>query len=396
MKKIAVFCALPPDRNTGMATVDLAAVSVLRRLAPEAEITLYAYGKVPGHSYQPGYLPYGYLDVCDHEAQYLASDIFVFWGDFTHSRSYWKIDRGVVEANVDAMAEAERAAWYEKQFASYSKYVFPQERAQDVVVFGSTIITNEASDELDRQYYETMQRFFAQVKAVYFRDALSAAKISPLRGNEASLGCDCALLLRDEDLKQITGFVPAAQRKGVGVFFGRSPRKARMMVFSQLVGRALGEKCRWLPWLGWGGAPKDRWPYMALGYKIRAADADTGALLSQLSGYKYIVSDTYHVCVNAWRMGIPAVCIGEGSKMALHSLGDKKKEILFEMYGARAFYVYLETLKVWKNLRMAAKHAAAALGNDALSGQVKANIGAHQQMALARLGDALSALLRKA
>ena len=40
MITIAIFCALPPDRNTGMATVDLAAYCLVQRLAPEAEAEL--------------------------------------------------------------------------------------------------------------------------------------------------------------------------------------------------------------------------------------------------------------------------------------------------------------------------------------------------------------------
>src|SRR5271157_4547078 len=93
MKQIAVFCALPPIRNTGMATVDLAAFSVIKRMAPQAEVTLYVYGQSSTSTYQPGELPFTYLNVEQHSERYFASDIFVFWGDFLFSRSSWTIER---------------------------------------------------------------------------------------------------------------------------------------------------------------------------------------------------------------------------------------------------------------------------------------------------------------
>ena len=74
-------------------------------------------------------------------------------------------------------------------------------------------------------------------------------------------------------------------------------------------------------------------------------------MLSSLSGYRCIITDTYHVCVNAWRMGIPAICIGEGGGKVSTSINDKKKEILYDMYGARRFYLFLESFRSLKSLK---------------------------------------------
>jgi hypothetical protein len=268
-------------------------------------------------------------------------------------------------------------------------------RSKTTFIVNNGAVVTDANAVADKQYYDSFTQFFSQISAVYFRDAISAARISPLRGNEASLGCDCALLLQNDDLKQIKNFTPAKEQKGVGVFFGRSPAKGRMMIFSRLIARELGEKCHWLQWFawGWGGPRKERWPYMVFGFIIRAKDEDTGELLSKLSGYKYIITDTYHLCINAWRMGIPAICIGEGKMMASHSLSDKKKEVLFEMYDARQYYVYAESLRSLRGLRKEAKNSAQVLKNDALKEVVKSTLRSHQEMALKRLGDAIRKLL---
>lgn len=404
MKRIAVFCALPPDRNTGMATVDLAAMSVIKRIAPDAEITLYAYGKPTHLTYQPGDLPYQYLNVEEHTEKYLSSDVFVFWGDFTHARSYWTIDRAYPHTTLGNVSEADAAKWNMAQFIRASQYIFltalPPSRLKNVVVFGSTIITNDTADELDEVYYKPFVTFFTNIRTVLFRDALSAARISPLRSSEATLGCDCALLLQDGDLMQIAGFVPAAERKGVGVFFGRSPSKTKMMIFSRVVASHVGEKCSWLPWFKWYPPGRNyQLKSWILGFKLRPDDVDTGKLLSSLTGYKYIITDTYHLCVNAWRMGIPAICIGEGAGAAHTSLNDKKKETLYDMYGAREFYVFRETIgslnsiKSIRRFMEAAKRAAKVLQSDSLVSRVFDNLLMHRNTAERRLREAIQGAL---
>jgi hypothetical protein len=387
-----------------MATVDLAAISVIRRIAPDAEITLYAYGKPTQLSYQPGDLPYQYLNVEEHTDKYLSSDVFVFWGDFTHARCYWTIDRACPHATLGNVSEVEAAKWNAEQFVRASQYIFlttlPQSRLKKVVVFGSTIITNEAADMLDPVYYQHYRRFFMHAGAVYFRDALSAAKVSPLRGSEATLACDCAFLLRKDDLKRLSGFHEAAGRKGIGVFFGRSHTKTKMMMFSRVVASHLGEECSWLPWFKWYPSGRSyQLKSWALGFKLWPDDVDSGVLLSSLSGCKYIITDTYHLCVNAWRMGIPAICIGEGAGHAHTSLNDKKKEMLYEMYGAREFYVFRETIssinstKSIRRFMEEAKRTAKALQSYSLVSQVCDNILIHRNMAEARLRAAIQGVL---
>ena len=411
MKRIAVFCALPPERNTGMATVDLAAFSLLRRIIPEAEISLYAFGQPTPITYQPGELPYTYLNVELHRERYLSSDAFVFWGDFTHARSYWTTERAYWQTKLNILSEAQVPSWNSTQYAAASQYIFltslPKPRLRSAVVFGSTIITNEPTNQgtstasdFDKLYYQHFTDFFTTIRAVYFRDALSAARISPLRGNEATLGCDCAFLLLDDDLQQIPGFTLAPERKGVGVFLGRSPSKTKMMLFARAVARLLGEPTSWIPWFLWYPDEQSyRIKAKALGFPLSPSDAKTGSILSSLSGCKYVITDTYHVCVNAWRMGIPTICLGEGGGPLLTSHNDKKKEILFDMYGAHQFYVFIDKwrsngpIRATRLLWSDAKRAAAVLQDRALVSQVCTTLDMHREMAETRLKLAIQAAL---
>ena len=382
-----------------MATVDLAAFSILKRIFPLAEITLYAYGTPGACSYQPGELPYEYLSVEEHAEPFLQSDVILFWGDFTHSWSYWKVDRAMVDDDKDGLRALGVERGRRSQFERYARFVFlstmPDERVRCAIAFGGTIITNDALAELDAVYYDAYRRFFSNAGAVFFRDGLSAAKVSPFRGGEATLGCDAAFLLEDSDLNQIRGFQRSSGRAGVGVFFVRSPCRIRMMLFSRLVGKHLGEKCSWIPWLAYvPNKRRHRWPLLALGYFVRCGDTRTGDILSSLSGYRFIVTDTYHLCINAWRMGIPAVCIGEGATRSVTSLGDKKKEVLYEMYGARGFYVFVETLRSWRRFFAEARRVSDLLRNQAASSQVQQNISMHRGMALQRLSSAIHRALK--
>lgn len=99
------------------------------------------------------------------------------------------------------------------------------------------------------------------------------------------------------------------------------------------------------------------------------------------------------MCVNAWQLGIPAICIGEGSGKPQHSLSDKKKEVLYEMYGARQFYIFLEEIRSIQGLIGEAKRAAAIIKRRDISDKVTNNIQIHSKTALLRLSNAIKELV---
>lgn len=390
MKNVAVVCALPPERNTGMATVDLAAYAIIPTLVPDTNVTFYSYGKVGEYAYQEGELPFHYVDLTDRPEEYLNSDLIIFWGDFIHSRSYWEKDRGDWD-------KAATSGSLEKRREEYGKYIFlstlSEEALKKAIIFGSTIITNSAGDMLDDFYRSNMERLLEHAGGVFFRDALSAAKASPYRGLQASLACDCALLLEEDHHRDLPGYVKPSERSGVGVYFGRTGSRLSMLCFAKVLARQLGEKDSWIPWLH----TRRRWRLIArlFGYEVAETDVAPGVLLTQLGGYSYIVTDTYHLCVNAWRLGIPAVCIGKGSAVSEHSLADKKKEILFEMYGAREFYIFVENLRSFFGFSKSITQAKAALRNNRLSGEVSATIKRHVQTARLRLIATINTILSR-
>lgn len=394
MKKIAVICAHLPDRNTGMLTVDLAAHTILRDYFPESQITLFSFARSSEVPYESGESSHSYLDIAKNSEKFLESDIFLYWGDFIHSHSYWEYDMGLWINEIQALPPLQRKEALEKLHSDRDKFIFlsgqPLEKLKQTVVFGSTIITNEAHDNADSNYTTCFNNFFANIGNVYFRDALSASKVSPLRQSEATLGCDCAFLLRNEDLYQLKNFQLSENRTGVGLFLGRSPSKLKMMIFAKMVANQMNEDLSWLPWFS--SFPKMRFAAKFFGLDVPQHDVLPGDILSKLSGYRFVITDTYHICVNAWRMGIPAVCIGQGTNGSLHSLSDKKKEILFEQYGGRRLYVFLERISSIKGMRKEVARICKEVSDNDLTSAVAKNVQEHRSMALNRLVSALKAL----
>jgi hypothetical protein len=130
------------------------------------------------------------------------------------------------------------------------------------------------------------------------------------------------------------------------------------------------------------------------GYDITKNNVAPGDLLRMVSGHHLIITDTYHLCVNAWNLGIPAICIGSGARAQETSISDKKKEILFEMYGARKFYIFAESLRSFSGFFAEATRAINVVSNKPLIDRVIENIDAHRNMALERLRDSVDKMLQ--
>ena len=87
-------------------------------------------------------------------------------------------------------------------------------------------------------------------------------------------------------------------------------------------------------------------------------------------------------------MGIPTVWIGSGTTHDASTVSDKKKEVLYAMYGAQPFYVFEEELHCPIRFQKATARVAAAIEMGA-SKQVMSAIRKHSVVAAERLLAAL-------
>lgn len=383
-KTIALLCARPPEQNTGMVTVDLAGTSLLTRAFPGVRVEPYYFGNPGRLPYPRGWLPFSYRDAWTERDAYLAADCRIVWGDFSHSAALWQPVREAWLPEVDPPTREDiaRIAFLWDQ---------PDALLRRSASFGGTIITNTGASWQDPLYREAFGHFYRRAASALLRDAISAAILAEFRPEARTLGIDCAFLNEDADLARLPGFAPAARQPRIGVFFGRTPGLDRLLGFAREFARACGWPAEWIGWFH--TRRRQRLLVRARGFAPPAEQPPPGAALAHLASCSAIVTDTYHLAINAWRMGIPVVCIGTGAGAMDDSLADKKKEILFRMYGADGFYVFAETLRTGRGRRKAALAARDRVMDDALVSIVRERIAVHREQARGAFLSAVEGML---
>jgi hypothetical protein len=206
------------------------------------------------------------------------------------------------------------------------------------------------------------------------RDPVSAAMAAALSGYSRPIrsGVDCALLL--EPLRPADGARPRRRSRICGVFFGRSIRLRRSRRFAEALSDRMKAEIRPIAWFD---------PQIPFEQKIEA-----------LAGCDFVVTDTYHLAVNAWREGVPAVCIGAGAERRVGTLTDKKKEVFYLGYGARPFYVFLESIRGDDALLAEAERVAGLLSGPTLAQAVIARMRDHARRVEQDLAASLKTLLK--
>ncbi|WP_435736842.1 hypothetical protein V5D56_19065 [Cellulosimicrobium sp. PMB13] len=260
--------------------------------------------------------------------EFLDADAVVYWGDFLHMAFY-------LEANVDTLsrrmgitsrAQAREIADRTLLLAGQSDDVLAR-----VMSFGTTLSFNTA-DDYRSDYGDALRSFAGRAHRVWFRDTYSAwiAQLAGANAGASAKGVDAAFLLPPGPS------VPSSGR--LGVFFGRSALSPETLArLGRQLATSLDLRPRWIPWghepAFWPVADRRRfrlaWPGLeleelsvGLGTRLRHARAVVArtpaehtarlpfdGLVARVAACDVVVTDTYHLAVNAWRLGIPAVCV---------------------------------------------------------------------------------------
>ena len=69
------------------------------------------------------------------------------------------------------------------------------------------------------------------------------------------------------------------------------------------------------------------------------AEVQFAALRAKIAQARFVLTDTYHVSVNAMAMGVPVYGIGRHAAGQTGTLGDFKKKVLFDMMQAQSCYL---------------------------------------------------------
>lgn len=340
-RSISVICAPPNGRNTGMASVDMAFADVMGD-DPNIDVTYWrlwdsSQWKAPV-GLPKGDVPRSFADpdtgltyrlLRGHLDEALAADAVVFWGDFLHMAVYVEQTADVLHRRMGVVPDAV-AGWSE---AAEAYLLHGREDVlRRTLSYGTTLAMNTPHDYLG-QYGECLRRFHAGIQSIWHRDPYSAQTARLARaGQETCQGMDAAFLL-DAGKGRPRDSIAS-------VFFGRSNLRPEVVAhFSRQLTKRLGVRPRMLPW---GEAPafwpmterrrfRLAWPefepqpgrdglatkwetYRTLGQRPEVAPKVPGPseLFRRISESSVVITDTYHLAVNAWRLGTPAVLVVDG------------------------------------------------------------------------------------
>lgn len=369
--KIAAICALPLT-NPGMLSVDTALGDVLRRHGIRAQVDYFCglEGHVSdGGSSRFSARTYKALEAVD---QLEAYDRIIIWGDFLQSRQYLKDIAAIRFERIERESQSEADAYARALFLLDQ---LPDSQMSKVICFGGSIYLNGPSDDWNGDYRRAVSRLYRSARLVLVRDPISAAFAQQYGAEGQVLGVDPSFLLEPHPQA-----LPATRRV-VGYSFGRAIRRERLKRF--FYARRFVALCRrhaglehelHLDWL----AGDEERPLAYLESKI-----------DQLRQCLFVVTDTYHCAINAWREGVPAICLGYGSEHASDTLSEKKIELLYSMLNARQFYVFVERIG-WRWGHSRARSAVAAALDVGTVESVKRNIDSAGRRAEEALVGALT------
>lgn len=398
MKRISAICACPPHFNPGMHLADLALDFTLRRLggAQPRRHALYLPSDLralgSGDAKGPPHfgLPFEYARLQGRLDEALAADAVVYWGDFLHSRHY---RRAVARLLVrTGLADAEEAA-----LGIFDGHMLlrqaPAETFRRVLSFGECLLMRGGPGGEDPDYEASARRFFRNVRGAWMRDALSAARVGEIRGDgEGHLGVDPSLLLRPGDLAELCGTVAAqdAFSGGAGVFLGRTKIRPELAVgLASRLAAAQGVRAAWLPWFAEGaleaGTVRSLAPDLWDGREAQSLPQ----LLANLRACRFVVTDAYHLCLTAWNLGVPSVCLSRAAERFDTAVSDKKKELFCATFGAEDLLVFAEQLEEAARPADPVEGMSRALSEGTLARAVQRRIAGERDRAERALHDRL-------
>ena len=345
MKQIAVLMSSSQHfRNTGMFSVEWAAYNFFKENFPSCGLTFYVPNLSPESEYPSEYemrVPYSTYRIIDDQAVYdiRSSDLIVFWSDFFHTRHYF-------DQYIQQYTSLDKDLFFRAFFLEGASKNIQQKS----IAFGVSLMFFDENKVKDR-YTRAFERLYQNMQLIMPRDRISFNNLFRYLDSDFTdcmyLGVDPAFLLPSEQKTTLM------REKNVGLFIGRrteiqSSHVREIKKFAKESGRAI----YWIDWMrntesfimraikNPEQARNLLW-HMWLGIKYRRLGHEQNPIFN-LNRYDMIITDTYHLAVNAIRSNVPVFCIGTDDKVIYNrpalDLSDKKKKVLMEMLGFQEYY----------------------------------------------------------
>jgi hypothetical protein len=229
----------------------------------------------------------------------------LFWGDFLHMRRYIK----AISSNSPELEARHRAALLLEGRKT--------ETLRRAISYGTSFLFNSTSDYSEPDYGPALTRFLELASHIQMRDAVSSAIVTNYRGHSKYChGIDPVQLLAIPDIENLVfaGTKPGSSANRALVYFARAKHdEGNLLAFVTELTELVGASCQWLPWgdqLSFPFGNRGTWPWQNIDlYPDALGRGVLVPLLAEIRRSKFVVTDTYHVAVSSWAMGVPAVVV---------------------------------------------------------------------------------------
>lgn len=337
--KIAAICGAP-NQNTGMMFVDRALYLYIMRQGLLEDTTFFcfqngAYNKV-GFEYQ----------ALTKGVDFKTYDLIIIWGDFIVSRHFLRM----TQAKLTKRSNDFDYDLQEKVLMGS----FSNTELNKVVVFGQCIVVDGSEVLKDETYLTLLGRILDNSRLFRVRDPLSAYRAKLFSTEKKDyLGIDSALLNYTLDTFQIDNLKnkiaqSAESENVIGLFFARSRKinyKKRILGY-YLKHRLKNYRYKWIPWLE---NKQESKRYFS--FAMNSSPVSDIEYITEILKCKFIITDTYHLSLMAWSLGVPCICYGNGTEIFKSTVHDKKKEIFFSSNFIEDFYFYTELETFLRDLK---------------------------------------------
>jgi hypothetical protein len=313
MASIALVVASLPGRNPGMIAVNEAAIQIFNGMGVGHTLEIFEparrfeWGPETKELFQP-------------ENDFASYDRIVFWGDWLHAevntRAYIRLN-GSNQSVLDAL---------------YLRNL-PEGALERVAIVGTTLALDGGPSRASGDYGDATRRLHKHAGLVQMRDSYSAGLVEGWREDRSScLGVDMAFFFTPQ-----TSVSPSSEslgaEKGAGWYFGRSAEEdvKYLKSFALELSHSLGMRLEGIPWRG-GQSPHE--------------------LAALIRNLKVVITDTYHLAVLSWSLGVPAVLVGGASNssglginMGRRFFGVDKRFALYMSIDAVAYHVPIDDLR---------------------------------------------------
>lgn len=314
--KRAVIFAFNPH-NTGMYSVDLAAFRIFESLAARVDYF------IPFSRVQASIIQYGqiFVNILHSSSQLENYDDIIIWGDFTTTPFYGLNDfRNHYFSCVGEVSGQESfALWHDIYLLTKLK---KGKKRFFSICQNFSMIEQINLGKFRNSYEELLKRFDLIVP----RDSFSSSKLTTFLGNNKNISStmlDAAFF--NIKLPNLPRKNKKREKIKIGYFFGRSDISNSTDFIQNLIKEQfdVGEINGWLL------TPPNRYHETFL------------KKLGEIKKCELIISDTYHLIINALREGVPTIAISRIQKSQFDTVSDLKKKILMEELNLDEYYIEL-------------------------------------------------------